>query len=311
MKKVIYILAMLQVSSMLFAQEFSTKLYLEAANGEKDMLEIGYGTNPIIGERLDSPLGVGDDCQYFPLDDKFQVFIIDPWWWNGHRHCGNDLFPYVDESGYYTKKRIINKNAFCETDRIMGIIIHRASLPVTISWDEVMSESIKSEYCFFTDRHFSEFSGCYDYANKLLGEAWKYAQKIDIRQKGSIRFSNINDTYPMVSRFSSVPTCEECSFVTIYFGFIDPDTYLGIDKTIANAEISISPSPVIDFCEIKSSSGKNIKRVKIFSVSGEEITLFYDKETSILDCTPLTKGIYVVVIEITDDKKEYCKLIKR
>jgi len=308
---------MLQVSSMLFAQEFSTKLYLEAANGEKDILEIGYDPNATFfpsasfGEILyDSPLWPLLSFTEPPKlkEDKFQVFFTDPWFWFMTDPCEkygeNGKVDFVPcESAYYTKKRVIKKNSDDICCIITGIVIPTSSLPVTISWDDVQSESAEIEHCFFIDRHFSSLSFNYERLVFWDRNAWSYAQRKDANQKGSVQYTSIDSNYSFFGLRTPLSV--------LYFGFINLDTYLDMDKIRVNAEISISPSLVIDFCEIKSSSGKNIKRVKIFSVSGEEITLFYDKETSILDCTPLTKGIYVVVIETTDDKKEYCKLIKR
>ena len=100
-------------------------------------------------------------------------------------------------------------------------------------------------------------------------------------------------------------------FKKIYVTFAEKPLNTSTMQIKMNKAINFYPNPVVNFCQIKSSSNTNIKQVQIISVSGNEIALSYNKETSMLDCTPLPKGIYVVVIETTDGKKEYCKLIKK
>ncbi len=291
MKKVIYaLLIIMQTCNILLAQEFCTKFYFENFQGETDILEIGYDP-----KATHYPSSIFEEIEYdSPLinpDNKNQTFFIDPWWWN-----------YTDspfESSFYTKKRIINKNAVSVCERIIGIIVPTAFLPITISWDETQSNSINNKYCFFIDRHFSEFS-CY--ANKLFGE-WDYAQRVDIRQKGSIQFSTINDFYPNVSENENI-------FSVIYFGFFDPSVYLGINGIKKNSPIFIYPNPVVDFCQIEKGGIENIVQIQILSISGNKI-MSLKGDVSTLDCRTMAKGTYIVEVVTVDNEKYYCKLIKR
>ena len=64
-------LIMLQVCGTLLAQEFSTKLYFESYQGEKDTLEIGY--DPSATHGIDSDFGEINYGTPISLDVPFLI----------------------------------------------------------------------------------------------------------------------------------------------------------------------------------------------------------------------------------------------
>ena len=286
MKKVIYILAMLQVSSMLFAQEFSTKLYLEAANGEKDMLEIGYdpnathGIDPDFGEiNFDSPISL----------EKFQVFIVN------HRVVWGTTFPeyLYGEKSYYLKKEIIDKRAEFIEGNAIAIAVPYESSPVTVSWDSDKFNDPKHNYSIITDWPLGSWFDCGGCTFK------HYMSEIN-----KIVIENCN------TNFSYKKDEETFRFRLFYVAFGNKEN-LAVDKTEKMKEaVSFYPNPVVDFCHIEKGRVENFEQIRIFSVSGNKV-MSEKGDVPVIDCRNLTSGAYIAEITTAGNEKHYCKLIKR
>ena len=124
MKKLIIAIISMCSCVLVSAQEFSMKLYFEAANGEKDTLIIGYSENATVGVDYGTPIS----------PDRFQAFIIGPHW------DGN--------SEFHSKKQIIKNVIY---NRAIDIIVPFESLPLTIRWDKTLFNDLDREYSVITD----------------------------------------------------------------------------------------------------------------------------------------------------------------
>jgi len=281
MKRTMYVLIMLQTCSiMLFAQEFSTKLYFEAANGEKDTLEIGYDANATAG--VDEIFGEVDYGTP-PINlDKFQVFVIE-----------DDWSRQGQPSSFYLKKQIVKK---AEWQKTLSIIIPLDYFPVTVTWDNTLFNDKEREYSVFTDWS----PGCWwDVACTCLGMVQ------DMRENNSVvlpetllcKFDYDGFLYTLTERDATK------NYFLAYVGFLTCEER--------------HPCEIYPLCFCKTNSINNIEidtdeiiQVSVYSVSGKKLLCFKGEEIENNNIQSLPNGVYIIVSENKNHEKNYSKLIK-
>jgi hypothetical protein len=276
MKKVNVTLIALQLCMSFYAQEFSTKFYIETAQGEKDTLELGYDPAATFGTDA-----IFDETDYgSPLSpDQFQAFVLA----YDNRFEG----PY-----YYLKKQIVVLGKWLEGNTI-EIIYPEEALPITISWDKLQFEDPSISQSLITDW---TLGGWFDAGNCTFKEYLKDTTFITVDDYRNIEYKDDNIYY-----YDNIP------FRALYIAFGNEE-YVKIED-ISISGFNIYPNPVIDICYIRKGD-KVIRGIRLFSISGKEIISLKGEITNI-DCQGLSKGIYVLAIETKDNKKSYFKLIKK
>ncbi|MEI6755364.1 MAG: T9SS type A sorting domain-containing protein [Paludibacter sp.] len=289
MKTRLIVLSICFSQCFLYAQEFSTKLYLTDKNGKKDTLEVGYDANATNG--MDAAFG---EISYSsPIDStKFQAFIIGQCW-----QCNDFL-----QNPYYLKKQIMKPSAHYVSEGAIPIIFPYESLPVTISWDKSLFMNTNRDCSVITD--------------------WLPGRWYDISSDWPVTFANMKDNstiqFSEVNSLAVLETMKAGGYTNIKKGQNYPfkTVYMAFSNRLINAiyeiesdnQIQIYPVIVKNQLKIKNTSSLFIRTIKIQSLDGKIIKTLngYDKD---IDCSILIKGIYFLVFECNSNSV-YRKFIK-
>lgn len=145
-----------------------------------------------------------------------------------------------------------------------------------------------------------------------------YIQAVTISAGGSLPYSdsiNIDTSYfrsgintvviwPVASDASVFPTLDTIRYNIFVVHPLNNKTLLNIDK------ITLFPNPFGSLIWFKGIDKNSIEQVRILNLLGEEILQSQIKETSPLDLSELTKGIYFIKLQLKDGKQIIIKTIK-
>ncbi|WP_442264559.1 T9SS type A sorting domain-containing protein [Tenacibaculum sp. ZS6-P6] len=116
--------------------------------------------------------------------------------------------------------------------------------------------------------------------------------------------SEINDNNIIVVGAKSFTHCNQTKYkLTLSKYFIEDETLSIEDQEMS--QITLYPNPFID--KIRINTGGKAYKVKMFDINGKEMPIHIDSD--VITTTLLTKGIYLLKINI-NDKSKYYKIIK-
>jgi hypothetical protein len=264
MKKLIGIVVIVCTTSLLFAQEFSTKLYFEDAKGHRDTLTIGFDLSAT--DTLDVSFGE-ININALPFDSVFEVRISDAY----------ALINYDSTSQFLTKKQIFKKACSRSGFSTPAILIKCKYYPIKVKWDKgVFNDSCRS-YSFITDWH---PGGWFD---AVFGtEQGPYFMK----SQDSAMFSYFTHQHIYTFNHVIVDTLQQ-----LFFCIASPENFtLGISE-LSQKQLIVYPNPVADKLTVHTPEGEVIEYVTITSMMG--VTYKY-MNTDTIDLTDLKPGVYMV-----------------
>lgn len=266
---------------------FSTQLYLEDYQGNKDTLTVGY--NAMATKGVDTFLGEVDFGS--PLQGSgFQAYIINQEW---------DAAP----GDYYLKKQLVNIDVDYVSLAAIQIIFPYESLPVTISWDNTLFEDPLRDFSLITD--------------------WPSLMWFDVGAGWDIRFAKMKEknqiVFPKLEDPQSVEKMKQYGFeyesdgnrypfktIHMAFGY---DVIMGVQPTPQTKQTLISPNPVVDVLSLTVPDGSQVHRLNIYNLCGS-LVHSVDYPNSAVDCQHLNSGVYVLSIDY-GSRTEHMKFIKR
>lgn len=290
MKKVVILIAILNcLFSVCDAQQFSTKLYLEDKNGEKDTLEVGYDSNATNGVDI----SLGEVVYTSPIDStRFKAYIIGQCWL-----CNDFLL-----NPYYLRKQIMQPSAHYISEGSIPIVFPYESLPITISWNSSLFVDAERNHSLITD--------------------WIPNRWFDVSSDWSVTMANLKDVssvqFPVASSelqltnmkaqgFNYSKSGKQYPLKTIYLAFGD-NKIMGINELQNDNQLQIYPSIVRNQLKIKNFTSQQIKSINIQSLDGKILQTIISSESEI-NCSALIKGIYFIAVEL-DNNIVYKKFIK-
>ncbi len=174
MKRIVYITIALLINSYISAQQFSTKLYLENVNHEKDTLEVGYDQKGTFG--VDEEFGEIEQKDVIP-SNKFQAFIV-----NIKRPTEYDNINEYNKKDIFFKKQIVGINKGWRVNGAFGVIVPFDILPITVSWDKSLFQNSERDYSVITDFHPGCWFDCTDESTSFL-EQMKEISSVTIPER--------------------------------------------------------------------------------------------------------------------------------
>lgn len=267
---------------------FSTRLYFEDSQGNKDTLIIGYSTSATMGvDEEFAEVIIGSPF----TSTGFGAFIVNQDW----EH---------DQEVFFLKKQIVGIEQNYVANSAIPIIFSFESLPVTISWDQQVFSDASREFSLITDwPPFCWFD---------VGIGWNivFARMKDQNQ---ITIPKVNDPELLNLMkhhgFSYSSDGVQHHFKTIYVAFGN-DAIMAVPKPAAGSpKIVISPNPVEDNMSIMLPEDVRVQSVGIQSLCGR-VHQIIEPWNRTVDCSGLAPGVYLLRLQ-TDAGLQHHKFVKR
>lgn len=296
MKKILYIIPFLLCFGNAFAQntpEFSFKLYFEDAIGNKDTLIIGNDSLATVG--IDTTFGEKNIITQ-PWNSNFDVRLSNEYWLKE----GNGLL-FPDTIRFQTKKQIINKNlSNVNTNIEIDMKVKGQNWPVTISWDSTLfnGQGDTSQYVgsgIFTIEYGMWFDGG--------------THPVYFRNKGHMIVSN--SWMPNNHLISSYYHAGNDTIYTLWFLFADSSIYTaGIENEKKNInKIGLYPNPFKNKFFIGQLGSQQIQNITITNLLGKKQRFIRIKNRIIMP--DAQRGMYLIHIQMSNEKEEIIKIIKK
>lgn len=293
MKRIVLLLIQVVSVIILFAQEFSTKIYFRDNAGNKDTITVGYS---LYGSKDSLTATLGEynipDSQ---IDTSFFIAISDvrsePTLYKFQKASFRTKIKYVDfKDPYYW--RTVNIDVICK------------NFPLIVSWDKaVFQDTARSKSCITTTPPGGWFDvgGYYEWLSLSDSVIFYDYDKTQDYSKFYL-YNTDNSTYYLDSIHSNL-----VKIGSLYVGFLGNNYNLGFEN-ISNSNISIYPNPSIGFINI-SFENDNLKRVQIYDSLGKlMINKYVNGKTEHINISNLNKGVYVMKI-IENNKINTLKII--
>lgn len=294
MKKIILLIIPIVLVNMIFAQEFSTKIYFRDNAGNKDTITVGYSVNGSV-DTLNATLGEFNipDTQ---IDTSFFIAVSDvrsePTLYKFQKASFRTKTKYVDfkDPDYW---RTVNLDVICK------------NYPLIVSWDkEVFKDTIRSKSCITTTHP----GGWFDVGREpqRLSESdsvilYDYDRTQDYSKL--YLYDTDNSTYYLDSIHS-----KPVKIGSLYIGFLEYNNTLGFEN-IVNSNISIYPNPCKNILNINFDNN-NLKKVEIYDSLGRlVINKYVSGKTEHINISDINKGICIMKI-IENNKNNTVKIIK-
>ncbi len=286
MKKFFEILALLMLSAIFAFNAhanhtanlnnplFSTRLYFEDSQGNKDTLIIGYSTSATMGiDEEFAELNFG-----YPFTSTgFGAFIVNQDW----EH---------NQEFFFLKKQIVGIEQNYVANSAIPIIFSYESLPVTISWDQQEFSDASREFSLITDwPPFCWFD---------VGIGWDiiFARMKDQNQ---IIIPKVNDSevLELMKQHDFKYTFDgvQHHFKTLYVAFGNDAIMSVQEPEVGLHTVKLSPNPVMDIMKIEVPDELRVNAMSIHTLCGR-LVRNVDPSINTLNCEGLTPGVYVLAV---------------
>lgn len=308
-----YILAVLcgMIFSEVFVsaqmEEFRFKLYLESlSSGKKDTLELGIGSNGMVGCDYDSTLCTVYTDPFFDTVDHIGAFVVDDK--NGCNHWDAYYNWYLEEGDtiriecpMYIKKRIGKVN------EDMVIVFPLAELPIMFSWDQsLFQDTLQSLHPIFTNW----CSG----RRPDVGQGHKW-RAVGVWDMSEVSFYELEAYENPGERGDSITfltfiqdiSGQEHPYMHMFIGLVTTEMLSISQNGEVESFVKLFPNPAKDRFVWK--SGIPIKHWQVFSQNGRAILEGSGQQNEI-DCSFWASGLYVFCWEDYLGNSGCDKLIK-
>jgi hypothetical protein len=269
----------------LYSQQFTTKLFLQNAKGEKDTLEVGYDPNATEGVDV----AFGEKTYTSPIDTThFKAFIVS-------RTHGVSSF---------LKKQIIGTYVGWVESNAISIVFPYESSPVDISWDNTSFNNPERDYSLITDW---PLGGWFDASGNWIPKL------INMKDSSTVQFNSGGTPSELASMkqlgYVYSENGNQIPLRTVYLAFASKDNFfLDVNEINSDLLVKTYPNPVVTKLNIQKSEQLNIKSITITSLDGKIIKK-YIGSVSEIDCSNMSRGLYLLAIEL-NTKTLYKKIIK-
>lgn len=295
MKRIVLLLIQIVSVIILFAQEFSTKIYFRDNAGNKDTITVGYS---LYGSRDSLNATLGEyNIPESQIDTNFFAGIR---WFNSDQSSLNRFMKPV----FRTKIKYVD---FKEPDyrRTISIDVICKNFPLILSWDKVVFQDTIRSKSYITTTHPGGWFDVGGYTDWLSESDSVVFYDYDRTQDYSkfYLYNTDNSTYYLDS-IQSKPL----KIGSLYIGFLEHNYSLGIENMVIS-NVSIYPNPCGNILNINFENN-DLKKIQIYDSLGKLIiNKFVNGKNERLDISDLNKGICVMKI-INNNKINTIKIIK-
>jgi hypothetical protein len=276
MKRLILILAIIPISIVINAQQFSFKLYFQDAIGNKDTLTIGYDNNGT--DTIDVGLGETNIISS-PLATSIDVRITNEWIKRSN----------FSKATFHTKKQII-KNKCGSWFSTQTIDIYSQNWPVTASWDSSLFNNSCRNGSFFTS---ITPGGWWD-----TGSPSDLA-RVELKQRKKVTFTSnssnfLNPNYEYKNELNQI--------ISVFWQLFGDSSMLkvGINDIQPMPEISIYPNPTQNYLTIQLGREDSTTQFQLNTISGQELPIKYYNNN--IDIEHLPDGLYFLTLKFHNEQ---------
>ncbi len=287
---------------------FGNSNFFPPADSSIDIDKIEFVSEVPLPEKLDYAFETPDDYEGWVLNGKEDGSTV------ASNELNIDYTTFTVGSNEMIKIDNTSYNvADADTNDYMYVVYK--NIP-EVADDGVYNDALRFQYKTSTDGYTDNKSMSVNIATNMSGSDAFADVQFDLTGESdwagttkSFQFSIKNEAYQASQAWTRGCTTRG-TFIIDRIIFSSEDTLSGALATenieIEDANLTLSPNPVNDMLTIRSSS--NIEKVEIYNLLGQRVL---SENTSTIDVSSLSKGIYVSKVYLENDSISTKKFIKQ